>query len=145
MQLEQSEFAELSPLFLSLFCIFCGFTYCMWQFMICTNGANYQLICPINRVFFSWKTSGTWINHSIKDFFFFFPQDWLKMPKFVSCFISYLMNASGYERQLLTDHQVIFLSPWRSLGREVAEKTSPIPFTSQPPAQSTKLKWIHPG
>lgn len=63
---------------------------------------------------------------------------WLQ--KFVSCFIYYLMNASGYEKQLLTDHQVLFLSPWRSFGREVAEKTSTIPSTLYSQAQSTKLK-----
>lgn len=62
------------------------------------------------------------------------------MQKFASCFIYYLMNASGYENQLLTDHQVIFLSPWRYFGREVAEKTSTIPFTLYSQAQSTKLK-----
>lgn len=53
------------------------------------------------------------------------------MPNFVSC----LMNASGYERQLLTAHQVFVLSPWRCLE---GGKSSPIP-------QSGKLKWIHPG
>lgn len=65
---------------------------------------------------------------------------WLKMQKFASCFIYYLMSASGYEKQLLSDHQVIFLSPWRYFGREVAEKTSTIPFALYSQAQSTKLK-----
>jgi len=67
------------------------------------------------------------------------------MPKFASCFIYSLMNASGYERQLVTDHQVRSVSPWRYSGREAAEKTSTIPHTLYSPAQSAQLKWIHPG
>lgn len=70
---------------------------------------------------------------------------WLKMQKFPSCFIYYLMNACGYEKQLLTNHQVLSLSPWRCFGREVAEKTSPIPLPWHSEAQSTELKWMHPG
>lgn len=70
---------------------------------------------------------------------------WLKMQKFSSCLIYYLMNASGYEKQLSTDHQVTVLSPWRYFGWEATEKTSTIPFTLSSQAQSTELKWIHPG